>query len=117
MGDGLILKSKTAEPVECLQYALTLPTSVVITGCDSLPILQQALEVARTFKPLSGEQSPPFWPELRQWPKRVNGNFIRRRTTSMGLTRIRNGWTSLDWYSCTGCQCGEALTLAPQSMR
>jgi len=28
MGDGLILKSKAAEPVECLQYALTLPTSV-----------------------------------------------------------------------------------------
>ena len=56
MGDSLILKSKTAEPVECLQYALTLPTSVVITGCDSLPILQQALKVARTFKPLSGEQ-------------------------------------------------------------
>lgn len=56
MGDGLILKSKTAEPVECLQYALTLPTSVVITGCDSLPILQQALKVARTFKPLGAEQ-------------------------------------------------------------
>jgi len=56
MGAGLILKSKAAEPVECLQYALTLPTSVVITGCDSLPILQQALKVARTFKPLSGEQ-------------------------------------------------------------
>jgi predicted aldo/keto reductase-like oxidoreductase len=56
MGDGLILKSKTAEPVECLHYALTLPTSVVITGCDSLPILQQALKVARSFKPLNGEQ-------------------------------------------------------------
>jgi predicted aldo/keto reductase-like oxidoreductase len=56
MGDGLILKSKAAEPVECLQYALTLPTSVVITGCDSIPILQQALKVARTFKPLNGEQ-------------------------------------------------------------
>ena len=56
MGSGLILKSKAAEPVECLQYALTLPTSVVITGCDSLPILQQALKVARSFKPLSGEQ-------------------------------------------------------------
>ncbi|HYK51103.1 MAG TPA: aldo/keto reductase [Terriglobales bacterium] len=56
MGDGLILKSKTAEPVECLQYALTLPTSVVITGCDSIPILQQALTVARTFRPLNQEQ-------------------------------------------------------------
>jgi aryl-alcohol dehydrogenase-like predicted oxidoreductase len=56
MGDGLILKSKTAEPVECLQYALTLPTSVVITGCDSIPILQQALTVARTFRPLNQDQ-------------------------------------------------------------
>lgn len=56
MGDSLILQSKTAEPVECLQYALNLPTSVVITGCDSLPILAQALRVARTFRPLSQEQ-------------------------------------------------------------
>jgi len=56
MGDGLILKSKTAEPVECLQYALTLPTSVVITGCDSIPILKQALTVARSFRPLNQEQ-------------------------------------------------------------
>jgi aryl-alcohol dehydrogenase-like predicted oxidoreductase len=56
MGDSLILQSKTATPVECLQYALNLPTSVVITGCDSLPILEQALRVARTFRPLSPEQ-------------------------------------------------------------
>ena len=52
MGDGLILKSKAAEPVECLQYALTLPTSVVITGCDSRTILQQALDAARSFRPM-----------------------------------------------------------------
>jgi uncharacterized protein len=56
LGNGLILRSKTAEPVECLQYALNLPTSVVITGCDTLPILQQALQTARTFRPLSQEQ-------------------------------------------------------------
>ncbi len=56
MGDSLILQSKTVEPVECLQYALNLPTSVVITGCDSLPILQQALKVARTFQPLTQTQ-------------------------------------------------------------
>ena len=56
MGDGLILKSKTATPVECLQYAMSLPTSVVITGCDSLAILHQALGVARNFHPLNREQ-------------------------------------------------------------
>src|SRR5438128_7394973 len=38
MGDHFILESKTATPVECLHYSMNLPTSVVITGCDSLPI-------------------------------------------------------------------------------
>ena len=56
MGDSIILRSKTASPVECLHYSMNLPTSVVITGCDSLQILLQALEAARTFKPMSGDE-------------------------------------------------------------
>jgi predicted aldo/keto reductase-like oxidoreductase len=55
-GDSFILDSKTATPVECLHYAMNLPTSVVITGCDSLPILQQALDAARSFQPLDSSQ-------------------------------------------------------------
>ena len=31
MGSGVILKSNTVSPVECLHYAMNLPTSVVIT--------------------------------------------------------------------------------------
>jgi len=56
MGDSIILKSKTATPVECLHYAMNLPTSVVISGCESIPILQQALDAARSFKPMSEQQ-------------------------------------------------------------
>jgi predicted aldo/keto reductase-like oxidoreductase len=52
MGDHEILKSGTATATECLHYAMSLPTSVVITGCDSLPILEQALAAARSFRPL-----------------------------------------------------------------
>ena len=52
MGDGLLLQSQLVSPRECLLYALSLPTSVVITGCDTLPILQQALEVGVHFTPL-----------------------------------------------------------------
>ena len=51
MANGIILKSNTVTPIECLHYALNLPTSVVITGCDSMEILEQALEAARTFQP------------------------------------------------------------------
>ena len=32
---------------------MNLPTSVVITGCDFLPILEQALQAARMFRPMS----------------------------------------------------------------
>jgi predicted aldo/keto reductase-like oxidoreductase len=56
MGDKLILKSKTSTPIECLHYAMNLPTSVVITGCDSMDILHQALAAARTFKPMSSPE-------------------------------------------------------------
>src|SRR5436190_966631 len=52
MGAGVILKSKTISPLECLHYALNLPTSVVITGIDSMAILDQAFEAARTFRPM-----------------------------------------------------------------
>jgi hypothetical protein len=57
MGDGLILKSKAATAVECLKYALSLPTSVVVAGIDSMKILKQALGVAKAFKPLTTKEA------------------------------------------------------------
>lgn len=42
--------------IECLHYALNLPTSVVITGCESEDRVQQALQAAKTFKPMSETQ-------------------------------------------------------------
>src|SRR4029453_16770971 len=53
MANGIILRSSSVTPAECLRYALHLPTSVVITGIDSMQILEQALEAARTFPPLT----------------------------------------------------------------
>jgi aryl-alcohol dehydrogenase-like predicted oxidoreductase len=56
MANGIILQSKTVTPIECLHYAMNLPTSVVITGIDSMKILDQACEAANTFRPLSETQ-------------------------------------------------------------
>jgi aryl-alcohol dehydrogenase-like predicted oxidoreductase len=50
---GEAVRAGVATAEECLRYALSLPTSVVITGCDSLPILEQALRVWRAFTPLT----------------------------------------------------------------
>jgi uncharacterized protein len=53
MGDAVILESKTVTPIECLHYAMNLPTDVVITGCDSMERLEQALAAARSFRPMA----------------------------------------------------------------
>lgn len=56
MASGTIVQNKIATPKECLTYALTLPTSVVITGIDSMDILEQDLEIMKGFKPLDSDQ-------------------------------------------------------------
>ncbi len=56
MGDHFILESKTVTAVECLHYPMNLPTSVVITGCDSMEILNQALSAARSFRPMNSNE-------------------------------------------------------------
>ncbi|HEX2678439.1 MAG TPA: aldo/keto reductase [Polyangiales bacterium] len=52
LGGGELLKSNAVTPVECLHYAMSLPVSVVITGCDSQRVLRQALQAARTHDKL-----------------------------------------------------------------
>jgi predicted aldo/keto reductase-like oxidoreductase len=79
MGDKLILNSKTATPIECLHYAMNLPTSVVITGCDSLKILQQALEAARGFKPMSSGEVATLLAKTA--PAAGQGEFERYKTS------------------------------------
>jgi aryl-alcohol dehydrogenase-like predicted oxidoreductase len=49
MANGIILGSKIVTPIECLHYALSLPTSVVITGIDSMKILDQAFRAVHTL--------------------------------------------------------------------
>ncbi|MFL5242193.1 MAG: aldo/keto reductase [Gemmataceae bacterium] len=56
LASGAILKSKTANPIECLHFAMNLPTSVVITGMDSMEMLKQGLEAVKTFKPMAPQQ-------------------------------------------------------------
>lgn len=56
LASGAALKAEGVGAVDCLHYAMNLPTAVVITGCDSMPILEQAITAARTFQPLSPDR-------------------------------------------------------------
>ncbi|HEY3855432.1 MAG TPA: aldo/keto reductase [Verrucomicrobiae bacterium] len=56
LGSGEILRSKAVSAIECLHYALNLPTSVVINGCDSMERLDQAFDAVATFKSMTAPQ-------------------------------------------------------------
>jgi aryl-alcohol dehydrogenase-like predicted oxidoreductase len=81
MANGIILKSGTVTPVECLHYALNLPTSVVITGCDSMEMLDQALDAVHTFRPLSVPQREALLAKTRAVAAR--GEFEPFKTSSI----------------------------------
>jgi predicted aldo/keto reductase-like oxidoreductase len=81
LANGTILESKTVTAIECLHYALNLPASVVITGCEDMDDLEQALTAARTFKPLTDEQVSSLLSKTAKPAAR--GEFELFKTTSV----------------------------------
>jgi predicted aldo/keto reductase-like oxidoreductase len=81
MACGAIVKNKIATPKECLTYALTLPTSVVITGIDSLDVLDQDLEIMNDFKPLDDGQMRELLARTMKTAR--TGNYEKFKTATM----------------------------------
>jgi aryl-alcohol dehydrogenase-like predicted oxidoreductase len=81
LANGMIMESNVVTAIECLQYAMNLPTSVVITGCESMDDLEQALNAAHTFDPMTDEQVKSL---LRRTEKAASrGEFELFKTTSV----------------------------------
>ncbi len=55
-GGGDMVKAKLVTAQEALRYAMSLPVATVISGIDSLEVLQQNLKVARGFTPMSAAE-------------------------------------------------------------
>src|SRR3989441_55930 len=81
MANGILLKSKTVTPIECLHYALNLPTSVVITGIDSMEILDQACSAVESFHPLSSDERDALLTRTRE--AAATGRFEPFKTSSI----------------------------------
>jgi hypothetical protein len=92
MGDSHVLKSGKVTAVECLRYSLSLPVSVVITGCERLEILDQASELARSFKPLNPAQKAALLAKTQEAAR--TGDYEPFKTTPMfdGTAQNRLGW-------------------------
>jgi aryl-alcohol dehydrogenase-like predicted oxidoreductase len=80
LASGDALKTGAVTAIECLHYALNLPTSVVMNGCDSMERLDQAFEAARTFKPLSQAQLNALVAKTKAVA--MTGKFERFKTTA-----------------------------------
>lgn len=81
MANGILLRSNTVTPIECLHYALNLPTSVVITGMDNLELVDQAFEAMRTFQPMTDEQVQALLAKTSE--AGANGEFEPFKTSSI----------------------------------
>ena len=78
IGAGILLTSGKVSAVECLRYALSLPTSVVITGCESMKDVQQAIDLGRNFQPLSETERAALLSKTTEAAK--NGQFELYKT-------------------------------------
>jgi len=88
MGDPFILDSKTVTPTECLNYALNLPTSTVITGIETMEILEQAFTIAKKFKPMTNAAMTALLAKTKS--AAMTGKFERFKTDSRFDGRAKN---------------------------
>jgi len=93
MGDRIILDSGAVSAVECLHYAMSLPTSVVITGIERMEILDQAIEAARTFRPMTDREMTALLvrPADNTSSSRPARASTARRATRRGSVERRHG--------------------------
>jgi aryl-alcohol dehydrogenase-like predicted oxidoreductase len=95
-GDPYILQSKTVTPMEALHFGLNSPASVVITGIDSLAILDQAFEAVRTFSPMDRQQVDAILAKTKE--AAMTGKFELFKTSSHYDGTIKNP----SWLGYTG---------------
>jgi len=80
MGGKFVLDAGVASPTECLRYALSQSTSVVIHGMEKMEYLEHSLEVVKHFKPLSAEQISALGARARR--AAITGKFELFKTTN-----------------------------------
>jgi hypothetical protein len=79
LASGLMFRLKDVDAIECLHYALSLPTSVVMNGCDSVERLDQAFRAMKTFKPMNEAQIEALTAKTRE--AALSGSIERFKTS------------------------------------
>jgi aryl-alcohol dehydrogenase-like predicted oxidoreductase len=89
LGAGSVMESRTVSAMEAMHYAMSLPgVAVTINGMDSMERLEQAIEAARTFQPLSTGQKAALLAKTE--PVARHGHFEGYKTTPFFDGTARN---------------------------
>ena len=87
-GDSVILKADAPmQPLEMLHFSLNLPTSVVITGIENQRDLDQALEAAKTFQPMTKPQVAELLSRSRPYALEGKYELFKTSTTFDGTAK------------------------------
>jgi aryl-alcohol dehydrogenase-like predicted oxidoreductase len=96
-GSGEAVRHGVVTAAEALRYAMSLPVAVTISGMESLEVLQQNLQIARSFQPMTAAEMQ----RLRERAKfeASDGRFELFKTSKKydgDLGREQHGFPSAD---------------------
>jgi len=86
-GDNFILQSRTVTPVEALHYTMNLPISTLVTGCEWIGYVYQALDAVRTFRPLTEAQMSAILAKTAEAAAGGQFEYYKTRDTFDGTSR------------------------------
>jgi uncharacterized protein len=72
-GHGDAIKHGVISAEEALRYAMSLPVATTITGIDSLEVLQQNLQIAQNFRPMTESEMNALRERIK--PEAADGRF------------------------------------------
>jgi uncharacterized protein len=104
-GSGVILKSGVVDPMDCLHYSLNLPISVLITGINTMEVLNQAFAAVKSFQPMDETRVAALISKTQD--AALNGKYELFKTTAHFDTTARHP----DWL---GSDSPAVQQLAPQ---
>src|SRR5215471_11667738 len=79
-GTGDPVRKRAVSAADALRYAMSLPVAAVVSGIDSMRILQQNVRIASGFTPLSDAQMDRL--RRRAAPVAADGRFEHHKTTA-----------------------------------
>jgi len=96
-GSGEMARHGAVTAAEALRYAMSLPVAVTISGMESMSVLEQNLEVARGFQPMSPEEMQKLRDRCRD--DASDGRYELFKSTKKydgGLGRDQHGFPSAE---------------------